>query len=401
MMEKKMTSGEIAKKTGVSQKAIRLYDEKGLLKPTEYSEGNYRLYDKEALLVLEKIIALKQIGFSLEEIHDNLAADKDVNITDALNRQLQIMEARKYEIEKAIASIKSVLLRQEGEPDWDNVAEIVKMMQKDQGADERHLEALKHHAAPEDWYVMIYKTLNLQADSKVLDLGCGFAKLWRNNWSTIPQGVVIDGYDLHGGWADDFEKFVEQNRGSLAECSAVNLYFEDVEEQETWKGINAKASYDCIIAHYLISFLKDVESFMERVSQVLASGGMFTTNGAGVSREHAFWVEMLQEMKLKTDFVVKKKEESQERLDVFLTLLQKYFPKVENITLDNVMRYEDAGELFERLVQKYPEGKKYLLEKEKVIKAYFTKKIEEQGAIMVPTSSDFQHCYNNKDKVTS
>lgn len=30
-MDKKMTSGEIAKKNGVSQKAIRLYDEKGLL----------------------------------------------------------------------------------------------------------------------------------------------------------------------------------------------------------------------------------------------------------------------------------------------------------------------------------------------------------------------------------
>ena len=69
-MEKRMTSGEIAKKTGVSQKTVRLYDEKGLLKPTGYSEGNYRLYDRSALAVLEKIIALKQIGFSLEEIHD-------------------------------------------------------------------------------------------------------------------------------------------------------------------------------------------------------------------------------------------------------------------------------------------------------------------------------------------
>lgn len=66
-----MTSGEIAKKAGVSQKAIRLYDEKGLLKPAGYSEGNYRLYDEVSLQVLEKIVALKQIGFSLEEIRDN------------------------------------------------------------------------------------------------------------------------------------------------------------------------------------------------------------------------------------------------------------------------------------------------------------------------------------------
>ena len=56
-MDEKMTSGEIAKKAGVSQKAVRLYDEKGLLKPTDYSEGNYRLYDKEALQILEKKIA--------------------------------------------------------------------------------------------------------------------------------------------------------------------------------------------------------------------------------------------------------------------------------------------------------------------------------------------------------
>ena len=64
-MDDKMTSGEIAKKAGVSQKAVRLYDEKGLLKPTDYSDGNYRLYDKEALQVLEKIVALIKICSSL------------------------------------------------------------------------------------------------------------------------------------------------------------------------------------------------------------------------------------------------------------------------------------------------------------------------------------------------
>ncbi len=42
-MNDKMTSGEIAKKAGISQKAVRLYDQKGLLKPSSYSEENYRL----------------------------------------------------------------------------------------------------------------------------------------------------------------------------------------------------------------------------------------------------------------------------------------------------------------------------------------------------------------------
>ena len=136
-MEKKMTSGEMAKKAGVSQKAIRLYDEKGLLKPTEYSEGNYRLYDDAALQILEKIVALKQIGFSLEEIRDNLKSGEASDIKGALEIQLQKMEEKKYQLEKITDAIKRTLARKE-DLDWDDVAGIVQYVSADQSADERH-----------------------------------------------------------------------------------------------------------------------------------------------------------------------------------------------------------------------------------------------------------------------
>ena len=55
IMKEKMTSGEIAKQAGVSPKALRIYDEKGLLKPVDISEGNYKLYDKSSLIILEKM----------------------------------------------------------------------------------------------------------------------------------------------------------------------------------------------------------------------------------------------------------------------------------------------------------------------------------------------------------
>ncbi len=391
-MDKKMTSGEIAKKTGVSQKAIRLYDEKGLLKPTDYTEGNYRLYDKEALSVLEKIIALKQIGFSLEEIHQNLSEDSDVDITETLNRQLDILIGKRYEIEKAIASIKSVLVR-ESEPDWDSVADIVKMMQMNHEADQYHYNALKHHASPEDWYVMIYKNLGLRANARVLDLGCGYAKLWRNNWNTIPENMQIDCYDLRGSWADDFETYLAEHKDTLAERTAINLYFEDVEAQETWEAIAKREPYDFIVAHYLTGYIKDLELFLERVAGALAPGGMFSVNVAGASREHAFWQNIFTKLQLKTDFMKESEAKSRKRLEGFLTILEKYFTKVENTIIDNWMRYEDAEELFARLLERYPENKKYLTDKERVIKEYFVQEMEEQGAIVVPTGSDFQHCF--------
>ena len=191
-MDKRMTSGEIAKKAGISQKAVRLYDEKGLLKPSEYSEGNYRLYDREALLVLENIIALKRIGFSLEEIRDNLNVENNIDIKGALNRQLELMERRKAEIDRTIGCIRGVLARTEGEPDWNAVAEIARMIQIDQASDESYYHSRKHNAENGEWYVRVYDSLNLKAGSCVLDLGCGFAKIWRNSWRRIPQdGPII------------------------------------------------------------------------------------------------------------------------------------------------------------------------------------------------------------------
>ena len=390
-MEKRMTSGEIAKKTGVSKKTVRLYDEKGLLKPSGYSEGNYRLYDTEALAVLEKIIALKQIGFSLEEIHDNLATEKDADITEVLTRQLKSLESKRYEIEKAIASINSVLLR-ESEPDWDSVAEIVKTMQIDQRADVSHFQAMLHSVG-QDWYVTIYKSLGLKEKAKVLDLGCGYGKLWRNNWSEIPAGVTVDGYDLHGSWADDFADYVEQHKGTLADGTEVKVYFEDIEDAETWAKIGQDESYDLIIAHYLVDFIKDREVFLERMADVLAPAGMCSVNGASVSREHAFWKEMFGKLQLKTDFITEREAKATEKGEEFCEFLFRYFSKVETVTLESVMRYTDANELFVYLMERYPEAKKYLTEQEAVLKEYFTSEIKEKGAFLLPKSTDFQHCF--------
>ncbi len=394
-MEKRMTSGEIAKKIGVSQKTVRLYDEKGLLKPSGYSEGNYRLYDTEALAVLEKIIALKQIGFSLEEIHDNLAAEKDVNITEVLTRQLKILETKRYEIEKAIASINSVLLR-ESEPDWDSVAEIVKNMQIDQGADVNHFQALLHNAG-QDWYVTIYKSLGLREHTKVLDLGCGYGKLWRNNWSEIPTGVTIDGYDLRGSWADDFAEYVKQHKESLANGTEVNLLFEDIETDTTWKRIERESGqrggYELIIAHYLLDFIKDRDVFWERVAKVLAPNGMCSVNGGSVNREHVFWQEVFGKLQLENDFLIEREAESREKQEEFAKRLLKFFSKVETVTLGSVMRYTDGTELYAYLLERYPMAKKHLAENEAVLKEYFISEIKEKGAFLLPKSTNFQHCF--------
>ena len=61
--------GDFSKLSRVSVKTLRYYDETGLLKPVHVDPfTGYRLYEYSQLSVLHRILALKDLGFSLEEI---------------------------------------------------------------------------------------------------------------------------------------------------------------------------------------------------------------------------------------------------------------------------------------------------------------------------------------------
>lgn len=64
----KMQIGELAARTGLSQRTIHFYEEKALISPSEREGRGYRYYDEQTLRRLEKISALKEIGLSLDEI---------------------------------------------------------------------------------------------------------------------------------------------------------------------------------------------------------------------------------------------------------------------------------------------------------------------------------------------
>jgi DNA-binding transcriptional MerR regulator len=60
---------EVAAETGLTTRAIRYYEEMGLLEPAARSEGDYRLYDASDLVRLGFIRSLRDdAGFSLAQI---------------------------------------------------------------------------------------------------------------------------------------------------------------------------------------------------------------------------------------------------------------------------------------------------------------------------------------------
>ena len=60
--------GDVSKICNVSRKAMRFYDEIGLIKPDKVGSNNYRYYSREALLNLTILKYYKQMGFKLEEM---------------------------------------------------------------------------------------------------------------------------------------------------------------------------------------------------------------------------------------------------------------------------------------------------------------------------------------------
>ena len=238
----------------------------------------------------------------------------------------------------------------------------------------------------------MYESLNIKEDSRVLDLGCGYGKLWRNNLEQLPNGLVVDGVDLHGSWVDEFSSFISEHKKDLPQSASFSINWGDVENEETWNVLSREGSYDYVIAHYLMEFISDVSIFVERVATNVSEGGMFSCNGFEISIEHLFWKQAFTDMKLKTSFISEKMGKEEKLYDEFKELLENHFKKVEIVAMDNSMSYTDSQEVFERLCARYPENKKYLMEKEKEIKEYFDHVIIKNEQVIVTNESQFWHC---------
>lgn len=69
--------GEVAERTGVTQRTLRFYEEKGLLNPPERMDGGFRLYSEEDVQRIGYIRQLQQLlGFTLAEIKDMVEAEE-------------------------------------------------------------------------------------------------------------------------------------------------------------------------------------------------------------------------------------------------------------------------------------------------------------------------------------
>ena len=104
------TVNEVSRLTGVSVRALQYYDKIGLLRPTEYTDAGYRLYDDEALEKLQQIMLFRALEFPLKDIGIILNSP-DFDRVKALEQQIELLTLKKEHLENLILLARGIKLR--------------------------------------------------------------------------------------------------------------------------------------------------------------------------------------------------------------------------------------------------------------------------------------------------
>lgn len=107
-----ITIGDLAREFGVTHRALRFYEDKGLLNP--HRRGQTRLYSRRDRARLKLVLMGKRVGFSLSEIREMLdlydlkdGQTKQMQVAlDRFMQQIEVLENQKRDIDQAIMDLK-------------------------------------------------------------------------------------------------------------------------------------------------------------------------------------------------------------------------------------------------------------------------------------------------------
>ncbi|WP_219467122.1 MerR family transcriptional regulator [Nonomuraea rhizosphaerae] len=91
--------GDLARRTGLTVKTVRFYSDQGIVPPAERSPAGYRLYDLDAVVRLDLVRTLRDLGLDLPTIRR------------VLNRETSLAEVAKAHAEALAVQIRTLRLR--------------------------------------------------------------------------------------------------------------------------------------------------------------------------------------------------------------------------------------------------------------------------------------------------
>ena len=258
-------TGQFAKLANVSERTIRYYDKIGLLKPSFVMENGYRQYSDLDLLKLQKILSLKHLGFSIEEIFPMVM--DNTNLKESFELQIDLIEDKISHLQ----SLKDALKKASQTPDlsWNMILSLVQLSNEETNIIEQYKNAKnlndrislheKYSTNKQGWFNWLFYQIDFSRVNRLLELGCGNGKLWQENRIDLRNREIF--------LSDISEGMVEEVRNKLG--SDFNCIVADAEK------IPFKDSYfDSIIANHVLFYLNDLNLGIKEISRVLRPNGI-------------------------------------------------------------------------------------------------------------------------------
>ncbi|WP_144876391.1 MerR family transcriptional regulator [Microbacterium sp. 1.5R] len=101
---------EIARLAGTTSRTLRHYDDIGLLTPTRIAHNGYRHYDEAALVRLQRILLLRELGLGLPQIEKVLRSTTDATTeASALETHLALLREEQNRLARQVASVEHTI----------------------------------------------------------------------------------------------------------------------------------------------------------------------------------------------------------------------------------------------------------------------------------------------------
>ncbi len=275
------TAGELAKKLGVSARTVRFYDEKKLLHPSDYSESGYRLYDDDSVVRLQKILMLKYMDFTLEQISD-MMKDDNSDMQKSLKQQEELLLDKREHITRLIDAIRKTK-DSSGDQFWVNLRNIIELTRdreeiitqyKTDGNLKNRISIHDYSTSDEEWFHWLFEREKITSGMKILDIGCGTGLMWKRVGALLPDNLEIHLVDYSNGMLDTARETVAE---LLEEYPEKKLRF-IVEQRDATDFSYPTGGFDLIMANHVLFYIKkeNREQLYRTIRGLLAPNGRFT-----------------------------------------------------------------------------------------------------------------------------
>jgi DNA-binding transcriptional MerR regulator/protein-L-isoaspartate O-methyltransferase len=386
------TSGEFAKKANVTLRTVRYYDRQGILKPSKVAANGYRLYTDADFAKLQKILSLKYLGFSLEEIMTMTINDKDKDfMKESIGLQLHLVQKKMEHLKMVEQSLKDTAERMElsEEIDWNEVIHLLHVTNMDRSLVEQYKNASnlniriglhqKYSQNPESWFPWIFRHLDLKPGEQILEIGCGNGELWKGREGELPEDVHIILSDQSSGMVEDAKKNMNQTSDTFT--------FETFDCRRIPK---AKDAFHKVIANHLLFYLEDRQEVLREIRRVLKPGGLFVCSTYG--RKH-----MQEITQLMRDFDDRITLSANTLYDEFglengEEQLSKVFSETEEVIYEDELLIDQPEPLISYILSCHGNQHEYLNSRYLEFKEFVRKRIASEGRMKITKSAGIFLC---------